>query len=133
MKKVLSLALVSLLAIGLTSVSFANESSHGHGEVVVGYKHQLRDVQDDWGTLSQGVSNKYIKDNIGNRVGFWLYGERDNEVISEYKAYIGEGRASVLNGNGDYDDGGWVKAENWSKASRAWSSKGTNHSYYDYR
>ena len=81
----------------------------------------------------RAVGSDYIYNDDGDRVGYWLHGKRDQKVVSEYKTYIGEGRASVTNGEGVYKDGGWVGVGQWSKASAKWTSAGTNKANYDYR
>ena len=123
---VLSLSVMVLSSIPVFAAAPAQTSStSGNGYAVV------RD-NDYVNTLAR-AKNKYIKNGDGTRVGYWIYGKRDGNVVSEYKTYVGEGRASVTNGEGYYDDGGWVGVEEWSKAAQPWTKKGTNKAYYDYR
>ncbi|SNZ02463.1 hypothetical protein SAMN05421503_0115 [Terribacillus aidingensis] len=92
---------------------------------------------------SQGVTESYVKDTQSGfstnatsgeiSGGYWIRGKRDGRVVSEYKHYQKEGRASVTNGAGYHDDGGWKAKNVWSKADLDWSFWGTNKSYYDYR
>lgn len=130
MKKICVLLLTLCLATNLSGLSRAGYQ--GHGEAIVGNIYQTRENMDDC-YPENNVKDQYIKDDIGNRVGFWLYGQREQELISEYKVYIGAGRASCLNGRGYYADGGWVSVDEWSKAELEWTSEGTNKAYYDYR
>lgn len=133
MKKICVLLLTLCLATNLSGLSRAGYQ--GHGEAIVGNIYQTRENMDDYYPEDDedNVKDQYIRDNIGNRVGFWLYGRRARKLISEYRVYIGEGRASCLNGKGYYKDGGWVKIDKWSKAELEWTSEGTNKAYYDYR
>ncbi|MGL4953539.1 MAG: lactococcin 972 family bacteriocin [Culicoidibacterales bacterium] len=65
--------------------------------------------------------------------GYWIRGKRENSVISEYKHYSKQGKASVVNGMGYTSEGDWKSANIYSKASQSWSFLGTNKSYYDWR
>lgn len=122
----LSLSVMVLSAIPVfAAVPAETSSTFGSGYAVVG--------ENDYADIQTRASNKYIKNDDGTRVGYWIYGKRDGNVVSEYKVYVGEGRASVTNGEGYYDDGGWVGVESWSKAAKPWTSKGTNKAYYDFR
>ncbi|WP_366248308.1 hypothetical protein [Terribacillus aidingensis] len=91
----------------------------------------------------QGVTESYVKDTqTGFTInaesgaisgGYWIRGKRDGRVVSEFKHYTKEGRASVTNGAGYHDDGGWKAQDVWSKADLDWSFWGTNKAYYDYK
>ncbi|MFB1097230.1 hypothetical protein [Terribacillus sp. JSM ZJ617] len=91
----------------------------------------------------QGVTEGYVKDTqTGFTInaesgaisgGYWIRGKRDGRVVSEFKHYTKEGRASVTNGAGYHDDGGWKAQDVWSKADLDWSFWGTNKAYYDYK
>lgn len=124
---ILSLSVMVLSAIPVLAATPTTEKSNpsGRGYAIV------RD--NDNAKIQLLASNKYIKNSDNTKVGYWIYGKRDGNVVSEYKVYVGEGRASVTNGEGYYDDGGWVEVESWSKAAQPWTSKGTNKAYYDYR
>lgn len=65
--------------------------------------------------------------------GYWIRGKRDGNVVSEYKHYTYKGRASVVNGKGKVDDGGWKPKNKYSKAKEKWTIKGTNKAYYDWK
>src|SRR6478735_1754253 len=88
-----------------------------------------------------GIAESYVSDDpneistlatSGNMDGgYWIRGKRNGDVISEYKHYKKEGRASVTNGRGYHDDGGWKAKEKWSRASKDWTFRGINKAYYD--
>lgn len=138
-KKFLSLAVVMgmMTATSLTAfanfdnvVQFGNDQS-GSGYAIV--ENQEVD-SDGFNTFRTGAKSKYIKDSKGNKILYWIYGKKSGKVISRVKAYGSyQGYASVTNGEGDFDDGGWQKAGDWSKASAKWTKKGTNKCNYDYK
>ncbi|MGE9833152.1 hypothetical protein [Streptococcus orisratti] len=118
-------ALAVLLAVpSITTVFVNTENEAGGGSVIV----TDNDVIDP--TLR--ATPQYIY-NKGKKIGYWISGKRDGKVVSEYKAYTGEGFASVTNGKGNYNDGGWQPAESWSRASLTWTREGTNRANYNYR
>lgn len=65
--------------------------------------------------------------------GWWTRGKNGNRLISEYKHYTKQGRASCRNGNGTFSDGGWNPVGYWSKSSVGYTVLGGNNVYYDYR
>lgn len=118
------MSLSTISAFAAASIVVTASGNSGSGYAVVGENDNIRVLN---------AKNKYIKNGDGTKVGYWIYGQRDDNVVSEYKVYVGEGRASVTNGEGYYDDGGWVGVEEWSKAAQPWTKKGVNKAYYDYR
>lgn len=137
MKKAFSilLALATLLACA-TNLINAKENDHGHGKVLVDSLITLREPIDIEVPSDDGrnkIAKKYIHNHDNVKVGFWLYGRRDGQLVSDYKCYVGEGHASVISGDGHIDDGEWVKPDHWSKASVHWYKGGGNEAYYDYR
>ncbi len=114
-KVVLPLSLVGMLALCSTSV-FAEGldiSKYGKGSEIID------------GRTRDGITSGSMDG------GYWIRGKRGTKLISEYKHYKTKGRASVTNGIGDYNDGGWKEADTFSKASVEWTSKGINRAYYD--
>jgi len=113
--------IVSLLAVGAllaptASSVFAAEEQDVHG----GYEVISAKTQ-------AGVTS-------GKKAGgYWIRGKENAQVISRYKHYTKEGHASVINGEGDPDDGGWKSSGVYSKAEADWTSSGTNKAYYNYR
>ncbi len=85
--------------------------------------------------LTSGIVE--CSDNGAGCQGYWIRGQKHvsgkNQLVSEYKDYVGQGRASVVNGNGDTDDGGWKATNTYSYASEDWTFWGTNKAYYDYK
>ena len=83
--------------------------------------------------------SEYVYDDDGVKAGYWIHGKKkingSDKVYSKFKAYspYKEGRASVVNGIGNDDDGGWKPAGNFSVAYVDWTSEGTNKAFYDYR
>lgn len=65
--------------------------------------------------------------------GWWTRGKNGNNLISEYKHYMKQGRASCRNGNGTFSDGGWQSAGVWSKSKVGYTLFGGNIVYYDNR
>lgn len=64
--------------------------------------------------------------------GYWIRGKSGTLLKSEYKHYKESGHASVVNGEGDYDEGEWEEANVFSKSKAGWTSSGTNKAYYDH-
>lgn len=138
MKKMLSLCIATLLACSTCVPAFAAESNvhtyrneNGGG----GYAIVTQDdrISSEGISLRAGVDSEYVYDG-STKAGYWIHGNRDGRLVSEMKAYSPyDGRASVTNGKGIYDDGGWQPADTWSKAAVAWTSAGTNKANYDYR
>ncbi len=136
MKRKIVLFVATLLMVSAIPV-FANgaiynfrDGESGRGFIIVNSEDIL---PSDAEFYMDKVDDRYIYNKDGERVGYWLSGKRDGNVISEYKPYIGEGKASVKNGLGVVDDGGWVEVGDWSKAEAEWTIRGTNKAYYDYR
>lgn len=127
----LVIAVMSLSSVGSAfadEVIISNGKDSGHGVAVITGSTNENDI-------IPYADNKYIYNSNNVRVGYWIYGKKDGNVISEYKPYVGEGRASVTNGKGAYDDGGWVKPNddpNWSRAKQPWTFWGQNRADYDY-
>ncbi|GFN35536.1 hypothetical protein [Tepidimicrobium xylanilyticum] len=135
-RRVVLFCIVTLLIISAIPV-FANgtiysfhDGKSGRGFMIVKAEDVL---PDDSAFYPAKVDDRYIYNKDGERVGYWQAGKRSGEVISEYKPYIGEGKASVKNGLGVVDDGGWVTVGDWSRAAAKWTIRGINKAYYDYR
>lgn len=112
--------IVSLLAVGAllgptASTVFAAEANNAHGgSEVISSKAQA------------GLTS-------GNKDGgYWIRGKSGSMLVSKYKHYTKEGRASVVNGEGDYNTGNWEAPGSYSYASTDWTSAGTNKAYYDH-
>ena len=111
--------IVSLLAVGAllaptaSSVFAAEEQDVHGGSEVISAKTQAG--------LTSGKKDG----------GYWIRGKDGSMLVSKYKHYKTQGRASVTNGEGDYDDGGWKPVDVYSEASADWTSSGTNKAYYD--
>ncbi|AOR25026.1 lactococcin 972 family bacteriocin [Clostridium taeniosporum] len=121
MNNKLKKGIVSLLAVGAilaptTSTVFASEANSGNG----GY--EVISDKTQTGVKSSEKSG-----------GYWIRGKKNGEVISKYKHYTEQGYASVINGEGDTDDGGWQPAGEWSPASAEWTFWGTNKSFYNHK
>ncbi|QKG86064.1 hypothetical protein GXN76_13365 [Kroppenstedtia pulmonis] len=54
-------------------------------------------------------------------------------VYSKYKHYTKEGRASVVNGLGEYDRSRYMPKDVFGEAREVWTIQGTNKAYYNYR
>lgn len=119
---IVCLTIVPSFAAVSNSTKHITENDGGGFEVV---------LENDGNT--RATKSKTIYD--GNtRAGYWIYGNRSGTLVSEMKGYEPyEGRASVTNGVGDYEDGGWQPPNHWSKASLTWTFSGTNKANYDYR
>lgn len=85
-------------------------------------------------------NSSYVYLTDGRIVGYWIRGEKTysdgDYVYSSFKAREGVrdwGRASVTNGVGVYDDGGWKPAGTPSVARAIWTSSGTNKANYDFK
>lgn len=84
--------MVSLLAAGvllaLTASAFAAEANNalGGSEVI--------------STKTQAGITSGSKDG-----GYWIRGKSGDQLVSKYKHYKEEGHASVVNGEGDTDEG----------------------------
>ncbi|MCT4583807.1 MAG: hypothetical protein N4A54_02685 [Peptostreptococcaceae bacterium] len=138
-KKFLSLAIAMGMMTATSLVAFANfdnvvqfgNDGSGNGYAIV--ENQELNT-DNLNTFRSATKSKYIKDSRGNKILYWIYGEKSGKVTSKAKAYKGYyGRASVTNGEGEYDDGDWKKAGKWSEASAPWTKAGTNKANYDYK
>ncbi|WP_280739338.1 MULTISPECIES: bacteriocin [unclassified Enterococcus] len=88
---------------------------------------------------SEGITSSFVSENRLSRAtdgaydgGWWYRGKSGSLLVSEYKHYKKEGRASCRNGNSDYSDGGWNPVNHFSKANVSYSKSG-NKVYYDYR
>lgn len=137
MKKIVSLGLAMLIGCSTCITAFAandnvvtyKTENGGGGYVIV----TEDDIIPPEGVALRAPSSEYVYD--GNtKAGYWVHGNRSGTLVSEMKSYDPyEGRASVTNGAGDYEDGGWQPADTWSKASLTWSFWGTNKANYDYR
>ncbi|MDE6357491.1 MAG: hypothetical protein K2L15_02760 [Eubacteriales bacterium] len=118
-KMVVPFAMASMMVLGGTGV-FANTiEDYGKGSEIIDGRAR--------GIVGDGITSSEIG------AGYWIRGKRGSQLVSEYKHYTGEGRASVTNGEGNYVDGGWKEANVFSKASTTWTFKGTNRANYDYR
>lgn len=123
---------VGLLASGLPLYAKAFEKPvNGRSEIISADYGIVENVEFNKKTNDKDKINRAKSSDIDG--GFWIRGKRDGEIVSEYKHYTKQGRASVTNGAGYHDDGGWQKPYKWSKASLDWSFWGTNRANYDYR
>ncbi|GIN12613.1 hypothetical protein J26TS2_24800 [Shouchella clausii] len=117
----------SVAVVGLTFTAIASSEPEQEETITADYGIVEGVVADDPNAISTSAES-------GNKDGgYWIRGKRDGQLVSEYKHYKKEGRASVTNGKGYHKDGGWKKPEKWSKASLKWTFTGTNKAYYDYR
>ncbi|MGM0123912.1 hypothetical protein IGI37_001286 [Enterococcus sp. AZ194] len=117
MKKLLIMVVMSLGLIGGTAV-FANEI--------------VTQVQGGMEVLD-GATPAYESSGVEHNRGWWRRGHDWNRNISEYEDYSKQGHGSCENGNGTFDEGKWVPAYQWSKASVGWTLLGGNKAYYNYR
>ncbi|MDP7978826.1 lactococcin 972 family bacteriocin [Bacillus sp. WLY-B-L8] len=125
-KGIVGVIAAGMLAIPMASSTFAAEQSSGKSEIV--YENdQLKASKTFDESSVKGVTSG-AKDG-----GYWIRGKKGNQVYSSYKHYTKYGRASVVNGEGDYEDGGWKPKNQYSTASLPWTSAGTNKAYYDYK
>lgn len=134
MKKLLIGILAITCILGSTLTSFADINKvvvyNGGGYVVVEENDSINENE----FSRTGVSSGYVYDSSDKKAGYWIRGKKDDLVISKMKAYSPyEGRASVVNGEGDDDDGGWKPTGIYSKASAIWTKSGINKAFYDYR
>lgn len=132
MKKAIIVAIAAgVLVVPASMNVFAAEKTVGKSEIV---------------TADSTITEGFVADenNSGNKPqlyagvtsgkadgGYWIRGKRDGNVISEYKHYTKQGRATVTNGKGVYNDGKWQKKDVFSKAKATWTSSGTNKANYD--
>ncbi|MGM7635342.1 lactococcin 972 family bacteriocin [Bacillus sp. Hm123] len=63
--------------------------------------------------------------------GYWIRGKDGSLLVSKFKHYKKQGRASVVNGKGRYDSGKWKPKNQFSRAKQIWTLTGTNKAYYD--
>lgn len=128
MKKIIfSSVILSAGIFGLSYFSFSNAQNH-----ILGGEENLDNYN--------GIKQSNTTDNIYTRSitsgyaggGFWIRGTRGNLAISEYKHYKRQGKASVINNRGNFNDGGWRSKGVFSKA-RVKKTLTGNKAFYDYR
>lgn len=130
-KGVVGAAAIGLLVSGFSlSAKAFDEPVNGQAEVISKKYGIVQSVEYD--TQPDGTITT-MADSGNKDGGYWIRGKRDGQVVSEYKHYTNQGRASVTNGAGHHEDGGWKAKDIWSKADRDWTFFGVNKSYYDYR
>lgn len=128
MKKfIFSSDILSASICGLGYFSFSNAQNH-----ILGGEENLDNYS--------GIKQSKTTDNIYTRAitsgyasgGYWIRGTRGNLAISEYKHYKRQGKASVINKRGKFNDGGWRNKGVFSKA-RVKKTLTGNEAFYDYR
>lgn len=128
MKKfIFSSDILSASICGLGYFSFSNAQNH-----TLGGEENLDNYS--------GIKQSKTTDNIYTRAitsgyasgGFWIRGTKGNLAISEYKHYKRQGKASVINKRGKFNDGGWRNKGVFSKA-RVKKTLTGNKAFYDYR
>ena len=129
MKKQFLLASALTLGIsGLGTIGYAQASmtdAHG-GSENVDNSHGLKASK----TYDNNVSTRSIKQGKKSG-GYWVRGTTSKTVKSNYKHYSHKGHASVINGSGNGNSGGWKKPGHWSKSfvKKTWSG---NKAFYDH-
>ena len=140
MKKLISQIFLILLFLSISAPVFAN---NGGSEIIEenGYIDLKDSNSNQEINLLRAPYSSYVYLPDGTTVvGYWIrgrktYGDGDY-VYSSFKAREGVrdfGKASVTNGVGIYDDGGWKPAGTPSVARAIWTSSGTNKANYDYK
>ncbi|OZT11109.1 hypothetical protein CHN50_18380 [Priestia aryabhattai] len=128
-KGIVGILSVGVLSIPLTTGAFAAQDSNGNYEIVQQEDSLtssfVADPKPSGSFSTLGVTSGKMDG------GYWIRGKKDDNVYSSYKHYKKQGRASVVNGEGDVGDGGWKSAGTYSTAKKKWTSKGTNKAYYD--
>ncbi len=127
MKKLIMATVLSLTILASGSVpAFADSDAaikYEKENINGGYEV----VQENSST--RGVVSEYVYSG-GTKAGYWIHGSKKisgvKNVYSKFKAYspYSEGRASVVNGVGDDDDGGWQPAGTYSVANVKWTFSG---------
>ncbi|AVQ32795.1 hypothetical protein C7J88_00720 [Staphylococcus muscae] len=133
MKK--SILLSSLLALGISglgSIAKADEISiNGGSENVDNYIGLVRSEISDQPLNQDSTVFKYIAAGPVNG-GYWIRGTNSAYVISRYKHYKKEARASVVNGIGGYNGTPWNKPGSLATAQLKKTKHG-NKAYYDHK
>lgn len=141
MNKLLVLGLSSgILSLGGVGFANANQINLGHSGVEIVNENDGITASKVIDSSSVPNTNKLTMYSVesGNKDGgYWIRGKKNiggtPNVYSKYKHYKEKGRASVVNGVGDTDDGGWKSPGAYSTAYKKWTSAGVNKTYYDHK
>ncbi len=129
--------LIMATVLSLTILASGSVPAFADSDAAVKYEENINgdyEVVQEYSAI-RGVDSEYIYAG-STKVGYWIHGNKKingvKNVYSKFKVYppYSKGRASVVNGVGDDDDGGWQPAGTYSVANVKWTFSGCLGSKY---